>query len=173
MVRGKLKGATGVRYKRTRVLPTNYSFEENFRDNSVFQLAIAWNTYSHFTKCSILATTESAISQNNEICSRHTRAHMQLVAVWDKSGTRGPSPGATIPVVTAHAHPRCAFNKFQCLKKVLWKDVEEPQINRCNYASVRWYRSVALREQNTVCWVCKQVLIKWKGVPERVCRRLL
>lgn len=40
-VRGKLKGATGVHYKRTRDLPTNSSFEENFRDNSVFQLAIA------------------------------------------------------------------------------------------------------------------------------------
>lgn len=39
----------------------------------------------------------------------------------------------------------------------------------CSYAAQRWRRSVALREQNTVCWVCKQVLIKWKGVPERVC----
>lgn len=39
----------------------------------------------------------------------------------------------------------------------------------CSYAAQRWRRSVALYEQNTVCWVCKQVLIKWKGVPERVC----
>lgn len=77
---------------------------------------------------------------------------------------------------SAHAHPHCAFNKFQCIKNV-YEKLTMPNkpvaVFGCSYAALLWRRSVALCEQNTVCWVCKQVSIKWKGVPERVCRSLL
>lgn len=84
------------------------------------------------------------------------------------AAARRARPGATISaVVAAHAHPHCALINFNTYKKDLSKPVNKPVFG-CNYAALR-RRSLALREQNTVCWVCKQVLIKRKGVPERVC----